>query len=340
MTARAWEQTAWGWQDNVEPFLSLYGIDPESSWSLLSFSENSVFRIDTQEGDVFILRLHRPHYRSVDEILSEITFIEQLRADNILHTPAIIPTLAGNALAHAGEGEQEQHAVLFAYQPGEMPSEADLPEKFQELGRISAQLHSYTTSHDVLKRLNRPVWDVDVAIGENAMWGCWRHTRAMTPEQTRLLDAADRMVRAELERYGRPDNRWGLLHGDMRLTNILHSGGQTSIIDFDDCGFGWHMYEFACACTFMECSRDIAAIAGAWLKGYRQIRPLSEEDIQIIPTLLMLRRLLMVGWFTTHQHSAEARALESGFLEESLTMARGYLDGTFLPGLTRVTEEA
>lgn len=340
MTARAWEQTSWNWQDNVAPFLPLYGIDPESNWSLLSFSENAVYRVDTPTGEVFILRLHRPHYRSVDEILSEITFIEHLRADNILNTPAIISTQDGTMLAHAGEGEQQQHAVLFAYQPGGMPSEDGLPDKFHELGRISAQLHNYTSRHAALKNLKRPVWDVEVAVGENAMWGCWRHTRNMTAEQTQLLDAADRRVRAELERYGSPDNRWGLLHGDMRLTNILHSGDQTSIIDFDDCGFGWHMYEFACACTFMECSKDIDAITTSWLRGYTQIRPLSEADIQIIPALLMLRRLLMVGWFTTHQHSAEARALEPGFLEDSLTMAQNYLDGTFLSCLTRVTEEA
>ncbi|GBQ25727.1 putative homoserine kinase type II [Acetobacter estunensis NRIC 0472] len=340
MTARAWQQTSWNWHENVAPFLPLYGLAPDSAWSLLSFSENAVYRINTPQGETFILRLHRPHYRSVDDIRSEITFIEHLRTDKVLLTPAILPTLNRETLSFTGQGEQEQHAVLFAYHPGHAPSEDRLAEEFHELGRISARLHNYTATHTNLNRLRRPVWNVDVAIGPNAMWGCWRNTSNMTAEQTALLDAADRMVRTKLERYGRPIARWGLLHGDMRLTNILRNGDETCIIDFDDCGFGWHMYEFACACTFMECCDNIEALTTSWLRGYAQIRPLSQEDIQIVPTLLMLRRLLMVGWFTTHQHSAEARALEPGFLKKSLTMAKDYLDGTFLSCLTRTTENA
>ncbi|NHN89524.1 phosphotransferase enzyme family protein [Acetobacter conturbans] len=340
MTARAWQQTSWNWHENVASFLPLYGIDPASDWSLLSFSENAVYRIDTPQGEIFILRLHRPYYRSVSDIRSEITFIERLRKDDVLHTPAILTTQAGDTLSCTGNGEREQHAVLFAYQAGRMPPEDRLPEEFHELGRISAQLHDYTSTHAELNNLQRPVWDVDIAIGEQAMWGCWRHTCNMTQKQTALLDAADRKVRTELEHYGQPLRRWGLLHGDMRLTNILRNGDETFIIDFDDCGFGWHMYELACACTFMECCEGIEAITTSWLRGYQQLRPLSNADIRIVPTLLMLRRLLMVGWFTTHQHSAEARALEPGFLEQSLIMAKDYLEGTFLSCLTRETEDA
>jgi Ser/Thr protein kinase RdoA (MazF antagonist) len=31
--------------------------------------------------------------------------------------------------------------------------------------------------------------------------------------------------------------RYGLVHADMRLANVLHDGPETYVIDFEDCGY-------------------------------------------------------------------------------------------------------
>ena len=333
MRDAAWQETSWKWYENTQAFLPLYGLHENSRCTLLSFSENAVYRVEGPGGVVHVLRLHRPHYREIAEIQAEITFIDRLIEDRVLQTPPVLPAVDGKKLVIIGSGEREQHAVLFRYFEGHMPQADGLDRDFFRLGIISARLHDYTYANAALNSLERPQWTVATTIGEQAMWGCWKHNHAMSAEQHQVLEAADQMVRRRLAAYGRPDNRWGLLHGDMRLANILSNREDMCLIDFDDCGFSWHMYELACACTFNEYAPDIESLCSNWVQGYHSQRALDDADVAMIPTMLMLRRLLMVGWFATHRHSTEAQALEDGFVETSVVMAKDYLSGGFLSDL-------
>ena len=46
-----------------------------------------------------------------------------------------------------------------------------------------------------------------------------------------------------------------MIHGDLRLANLLVDGETTKVIDFDDCGFGWLMYDCATTVSFFEHNR-------------------------------------------------------------------------------------
>ncbi len=52
------------------------------------------------------------------------------------------------------------------------------------------------------------------------------------------------MLRDRLAAFlGTGPQRYGLVHADTRLANLLVDGGRVSVIDFDDSGFSW------CSCT-------------------------------------------------------------------------------------------
>ena len=61
--------------------------------SLVSHSENLVFRAETEQG-VYALRFHRPGYHSLEALQSEVVLHELVRSAG-LETPAAVPTLAG-----------------------------------------------------------------------------------------------------------------------------------------------------------------------------------------------------------------------------------------------------
>jgi hypothetical protein len=42
-----------------------------------------------------------------------------------------------------------------------------------------------------------------------------------------------------MEKFGADHERFGLIHADLRLANLLVWQEKTRVIDFDDCGFGW-----------------------------------------------------------------------------------------------------
>ena len=58
--------------------------------------------------------------------------------------------------------------------------------------------------------------------------------------------------RTACQTYGKGPDRFGLIHCDLRLANLLIDGKEVKVIDFDDCGFGWYMYDAATPVSFYE----------------------------------------------------------------------------------------
>jgi len=68
------------------------------------------------------------------------------------------------------------------------------------------------------------------------------------------------------------------------------------VIDFDDCGFGWHVYDMAVALYQLEGSRRFEALQAAFVRGYRSRRALSDATVALIPMFLLVRGLAVIGW--------------------------------------------
>ena len=117
----------------------------------------------------------------------------------------------------------------------------------------------------------------------------------------------------------------------MRLANLMIDGSKTKVIDFDDCGFAWHMYDFATAVSFIEDNPLVPEWMMSWLDGYLGERPLTTTDFDIIPTLIMYRRLLLLGWVGSHyDYAKEAQELGVGYTTITCTLAEAYLCGRYL----------
>jgi len=106
-----------------------------------------------------------------------------------------------------------------------------------------------------------------------------------------LLARTVDVIEYRLAHLGKALHRCGLIHADFRLANLLIHEGNVRVIDFDDCGLGWFLYDAASAVTFFEDRPEVPALLDAWLEGYRRVRPLAKEDETELWTLIMMRRL-------------------------------------------------
>src|SRR5690606_5257993 len=158
-------------------------------------------------------------------------------------------------------------------------------------------------------------WDYDAALGATSRWGRWRDGVGVTGEAARLLDRLDRELRARLARYGTSTERYGLIHADLRLANLLVDGRDLGVIDFDDCGFGWYMYDLAAAVSFIEHDPRVPELIDAWARGYRTVLELPAEDEAEAWTFIMFRRLLLVAWVGSHQGADIARTLGAAYTD-------------------------
>ena len=311
----------------VVGLLDQWQLSPATRLSLLCISENATFRADDPlRAEPLVIRVHRPGYHSLAEIESELSWINALREQAILQTPRPVPTRNGSLLAcfdHDGESRQ---VVAFAFMSGHEPDESgDLSAGFEQLGRLTANLHNHARAWQRPPGFIRKIWDFDTTIGDRPHWGDWRDAPGLRASGAAVLNRCVTRLRGELAAYGTDPRRFGLIHADLRLANLLLEGDRLAVIDFDDCGFGWYMYDFAAAISFIETSPQVADLQAAWVAGYRSVCPLTEDDERALPMFVMLRRLLLTAWIGSHAETPTAQQLGPAYTLASVELGEAYL---------------
>ncbi|RKK05689.1 aminoglycoside phosphotransferase [Pseudoroseomonas wenyumeiae] len=303
--------------------LPRWGLPAGTRLSLLNVSENATF---LAEGDTMrlVLRVYRQGYHQPAEMQSELAWIAALRQAGVVETPAPVPAADGTLLQALPDGAGTRHAVAFVHMAGEEPAR-DLPRRFRQLGGISARLHAHARGWAPPPGFTRKRWDADTMLGPAGHWGDWRAGIRLDAGGTALLERVETALREALARYGDTPDRFGLVHADLRLTNLLADGPRLGVIDFDDCGFCWHLYDFAAAVSFMEHEPAVPALMEAWVAGYRQVAPLAETDVALLPVFVMLRRMLLTAWLASHAETPTAQALGAGYTAGTVALGRNFL---------------
>ena len=310
--------------------LARYDLPPGATAHLINVSENATYRVDAPAGgEKWALRVHREGYHSRNAIASELAWLTALREDGAVVTPTPIAGTDGELiqLVSADSLPAPRHAVLFAWEEGEEPDEEeqDLRGPFEVLGEITARMHVHIREWARPAGFERFTWDFETTLGDRPHWGSWRSGLGLTPEIEAVFARTIDLVRRRLERFGSSPDRFNVIHGDMRLANLLIDGATTKVIDFDDCGFGWLLYDCATTVSFFEHKPEVPELISAWLRGYRKIIALPPADEEEIPTFVMLRRLLLVAWIGSHSETDLARSMGVEYTEGTVPLCEAYL---------------
>lgn len=294
---------------------------------LVNHSENHTFRIDAPFGERFSLRIHRPNYQSRASIESELAWLAALRRDTDVPVPRPIKGRDGQVLqSFTHPGQESRLAVLFTHVPGQEPAASDNLERlFVTLGGLAAQMHQHVVNWRRPAGFERQIWSAGCILDADGLWGDWRIAPGMTTEIRTVLDRLDGSLRQQLANYGSAPDRFGLIHADMRLGNLLVDGDDVTLIDFDDSGFCWFAYDFAAAISFHETHPAMPALKAAWLDGYRPIRDLSPADIAAMDTMVLLRRMALLAWIGSHNETRLAQTHAPGFALGTAQLAERYM---------------
>ena len=301
--------------------LSQWALPQDAAARRINVAENVTYLIEAP-GYQSVLRLHRVGYHTKRAIECELAWSAALGCDGDVSTPAVILGCNGEAIQRAGP----HFAVMFEYVPGVHPDENDdLTASFEGLGALAARTHIHSMSWVRPEPFERMAWDTDAVFGPNAIWEDWRAAPHVTIERREVLEQVEALVTRRLQAFGRGPDRYGLIHADMRLANLLIDDTTTRLIDFDDCGFGWFLYDFAAAISFMEDHPQVPVLREAWVRGYRRVRALAEDDEREIDTLVMLRRLALLAWIGSRIDAPEPQQYAPHFARVSAELGEAYL---------------
>lgn len=309
------------------PRLADWGMNPHSQLTLLTFSENATFMAqDPVTGRRLILRVHRPGYSTPEEINAELAWLEAIKAQGSINVAAPVAMTHGGKIAELREGGTSTWVVAFEFVSGREPDKTmDLRHWYRLLGETAGHLHLHSQSWPRPVGFARKTWRYETIIGQHAFWGDWRALDQFSAEEISLLTQVEADIRNRLEVYGTSADRFGLVHCDMRLANLLVDGDKLTVIDFDDCGICWFGWDFATAVSFIEDDAHLNEYLSAWLTGYRTARHFSADDEAMLPVLIMLRRLQLTAWIASHAETPTAQQLIQDWGKNTADLARKYL---------------
>jgi Ser/Thr protein kinase RdoA (MazF antagonist) len=309
--------------------LTAYGLPQSARARMISLSENATFLVETDQP-IGVLRVYRVGYQNDTAIRSELAWIEALREDGIVHTPGIRRTSGGETLQWITVDGVTRACAMFDHVHGSAPTDDDFAT-YALVGRTAAELHHQTDRWQRPDWFTRSTWDVDHILGPDAPWGRWSDGPGLDADAIALLERSADRVRARLADYPARGPVAGLVHCDLRAANLLKGADdRVWVIDFDDAGFSWYLWDLCSSTTFIEHLPQLADVVEVWLSGYRQVRPLTDQDVEAIPDLVFLRRLHILAWLGSHPESDLAHSLGDSFTRDTVELARRYLDGRFL----------
>jgi Ser/Thr protein kinase RdoA (MazF antagonist) len=318
--------------DMVAANLARWQLSPATSIVLLNVSENATFALSDPAGRDLVLRIHRVGYSSAEEIRSELAWMAALRRDGVIETAS--PLAGGDGelvqVLESRAGGRSRSAVAFERLPGQEPDARDAVQWFERLGELTARMHGHASSWVLPAGFSRKRWDINAMLGPQGFWGPWRAAIGLGPQGAVILESAVDFIRLRLSRFGESPEVFGLVHADLRLANLLVDGTHLRIIDFDDCGFSWFLYDFATSVSFIEHEPIVPDLLRAWVRGYRKRLALSAPAVAEIPTFVVLRRILLTAWLASHAEVPFARELGASYTEGTVALAQKLMRGEFL----------
>lgn len=307
--------------------LPRFGFSAAASLSLAHYRENAVFRVEAEgEPHPWALRVHRLGYRTAEEIRSEIAWIEALAAAGVA-TAGVRRSLDGEPVEsiRIRDLAEPRSVSVGAWIDGKALADDDSSTAYELVGRTSALIQRHGREWRPPPWFTRPVWDFERLVGPRALWGNYADLERLAPAQLPLLDRAAASVRGHLERFGRSSDRFGLTHADLMPDNVLVHEGVPHVIDFDDCGYGWYLYDLATLLAVRGGDPDRERVRDAWIEGYRSVEALPDDHLAVIEWLVMARLLLGLGWMHTRRETELAQLLTDTVIEMACAQAESVL---------------
>ncbi len=263
---------------------------------LIRNRENAVFEMALPAGRA-ALRLHRQGYQDDAAIRSELWWCAALAAQGVA-VPAALPAQNRAMLVRLSTG---RNASAIAWVEGDALGEAGQPfpqplpivlQRHYALGRLLADFHAATDRLTLPADFTRPRWDIAGLVGEKPFWGrFWDHPLA-SPAQSATLLCARNYLTDWLTEHAKTGD-FGPIHADVLRENVLVNDRSLSLIDFDDSGFGFRLYDLGTVLSQNLYEPHYLEIRDALIAGYAATRPVTVELAEVFT---LARCCASVGW--------------------------------------------
>ena len=277
-----------------------YGLKNVQS-KLLVRGVGDTYLIETAENR-FILRIYRSSHRSLAQIEEEVALLLALKKAGV-SVSYPVSDLSMEVIQRVNAAEGNRYAVLFSYAPGKVERILN-EEQLYALGNEMACFHNVSSnfpigdsrwSFDFETTVLNPLENLKSVFTENSEDYDWL--------QNKVEHIQNKLAQIDTSGFSK-----GYCHFDFFTKNFHFENNSVTFFDFDFMGNGWLVNDLM---TFWQSltldvytGRMEAEAAGkafdTFLKGYREYRSVSEQELAIIPYLSFGYWLFYMNFHTTH----------------------------------------
>jgi Ser/Thr protein kinase RdoA (MazF antagonist) len=292
--------------------------------SLLSHGFNTIFRIDDARGQKFALRLNVNSRRTLENVRAELAWLEALNRETDLRVPVMVPTRDGNFLQFL-EHENAPRTLLsalFEWIPGPNISDNLTDEVVEELGLVTAKLHTHASSFKLPDGCELPTT-------KSIFYDMPKHIFEMPHEH--LPDSRLEVFERGAEVSQAVSNAvWArqpprVIHTDLHQWNLKQFRNRLAVFDFDDTALGQPVQDLATSLYYLRGEKNDAGFRDALERGYSRIAPWPTVNEYELEALQAARGLLLANDVVSTLNP-EFQAIVPKFMEKTERRLRNFLE--------------
>jgi Ser/Thr protein kinase RdoA (MazF antagonist) len=287
---------------------------------LLVHAYNTTFRVDTDDGRTFALRLNTNSRKSISDLHAEMSWLAALSTDTDLRVPTPQPTVDGRLHTEVFSPEHRRNipAALFGWLRGSDLDVDPRPERVSEVGRAMAVLHAHAEGWALPAGATLPALDTVLLNTPNNLFDA--HPE-LPPARAKVVRTAyERIENTLATLFG--SGRTQVLHADIHLANLKWYRGRLSVFDFDDCGIGMPVQDLAISAYYL---RPDTRLEQALNEGYASLRPLPVATREQFEAVVASRSLVLLNDLLVTE-TAEFRAILPRYAANTALKLQHYLD--------------
>lgn len=281
-----------------------FGLDVAET-SLQNYTNNAVYRLDSHDGQRFALRIHRPGLKKRAWIESELVWLKALIRDTSLRVPQPAAPIYTGKL----EGvDLPVYCVLFRWLDGDSyKPNALTPQHAYAVGQFAAYLHNHSTHYIPGDGFERPRLDYEGLFGDESPYNPGVGDAIFNATQRRVMTEAGSHIREVMGQLDAQPGSFGLIHADLIWKNVLFEEGSIAAIDFDDCAFGYALYDLSPMLLSFKDEPEGAELSNSLWEGYRSMREHAQSDRAPLEALIAARHIASIRWIAGNLSNPSVR---------------------------------
>lgn len=295
--------------------LTHFGLS-DATLALVSYAHNAVYEV--RQDDVHaVLRVYAP--RAKAEIDSELAWLKAIDTQTDLTITKPMCDLYTDAL----DGEPV-YAVLLQWVAGERIAPQDIqPHHAHATGKAIATLHNQSQAFTPPPGFTRPALDWSGLFGKRSPYYSETESELFTAEQRQTMQKVAEKMRDVMSAA----NGYGMIHADLIAKNIVfvdENGEQVALIDFDNCAYGYYLYDLAPFLWGLRDQPQYGAIKQALWDGYTTVRD-ADDDAAHLEAFVAARHVASCRWVAASTHLPSIRDRAPQIIAERVREMENYL---------------